>query len=235
MCLVIHRTGQRFLGEGLSDRIVRDGSGWSAQAKHYWLREVEPARCYEAIVAANAGIADLMRTWFSRVLLCSGGVLLHAAAVIRKERALIFSGPSGSGKTTLARLAGSQTILSDESVAVAPAPAGPGGRTALLAHGTPFFGEMAQAATNACAQIGAVFLIGPDRSPAGPEVCRAAPVSPARSAADLLAQTFLRTLSRTSAEALLPILEELAGKARIMRLEFAPVPGIWEGLDGLLE
>jgi len=235
MCLAIHRASQRFAGEAWPERISRDDPGWSAQARYFRLREVEAARRYEAIVAANAGIADLMRTWFSRVLLCSGGVLLHAAAVIRKERALVFSGPSGSGKTTLARLAGSQTILSDESVAIAPAPTGPGGRTALLAHGTPFFGEMVQAAANACAPIGALFLIGPDRSPAGPGLCRAAPVSPARSAAELLAHTFLRTLSRSSVEALLPILGELAGTARIMRLDFAPVPGIWEGLDGLLE
>ncbi|MFA5026847.1 MAG: hypothetical protein WC713_03160 [Candidatus Methylomirabilota bacterium] len=235
MHLTVRSAARARLEEAGADRIGPGGPVWTVSARSFRLREIESGRRYEALVAPGAGLADLMRNWFSRVLLCSGGILLHAAAVIRNGRALLFSGPSGSGKSTLAKLAGSQTVLSDESVAVLPAFAGRGRPAPLVAHGTPFFGELAHAAANACAPIGAVFLIGPSRTPLGAGLCRVAPVSPARSAAELLAQTFLRTLSGDSAEALFPILEELAARTRVMRLEFAPEPGIWEGLDGLLE
>jgi hypothetical protein len=232
--LAIRRAGGASLGDAGPSPLLQNGPGWSLQARHFRLTEVEADRSYEAVVASNAGIADLMRTWFSRVLLRAGGMLLHAAGVIRGEHALLVSGPSGSGKTTLARLAGRQTVLSDESVAILPGSAGLVGRKTFFAHGTPFFGEMMQAAANACAPIGTVFLIGPEHASQDPGVCRVVRVSPAHSAAALLTQTFLRTLSRDSLETLLPLVSELTGEVRVRRLEFTPVPGIWEGLDGLL-
>jgi hypothetical protein len=208
------------------------GAGWTLRTPFFVLHELEAGRRYEAMVARNIGIADLVRTWFSRVLLHAGGILLHAAATVRGGRAVVFSGPSGSGKTTLARLAAPQTVLSDESVAILRAASGGYPEPGFLAYGTPFFGEMMQA-TNAAAPIGAIFLISPDRSPSGSGPCRVAEVSPAGAAAALLAQTFLRTLSRECVEPLLPLVSGLAAHVPIRRLDFTPVPAIWEGLDAL--
>jgi hypothetical protein len=227
--LAIHRARRTTLDGPAPDA---NGSAWTIRSPRFHLHEVEAGRRYEAMAAADAGIADLMRIWFSRVLLHAGGVLLHAAAMVRGGRALVFSGPSGSGKTTLARLAGSHTVLSDESVAILPAPGAPDRRGGFLAYGTPFFGELMQAAANISAPIGAIFLISPDRSPCA-RPCRVATVSPADAAAALLAQTFPGTPRREWVEALLPLLSGLAAEVRIRRLQFAPVPAIWEGLDGL--
>jgi hypothetical protein len=233
--LTIQRAKRATLAVPAPDPASPKGSGWTLRSPRFHLHEVEAGCRYEAMVAADDGIANLMRTWFSRVLLHAGGILLHAAATVRGGRALVFSGPSGSGKTTLARLAGPQTVLSDESVAILRAPDGRDPGPGFLAYGTPFFGEMMQAAANVSAPIGAIFLIRPERSPCGPGPCRVAEVSPAASAAALLAQTFLDTLSRERVEALLPLLSGLAARVSIRRLEFTPVPGIWEGLDGLPE
>jgi hypothetical protein len=198
------------------------------------VHEVEAGRRYEAVVARDAGIADLIRTWFSRVLLHAGGVLLHAAAMVRGGRALVFSGPSGSGKTTLARLAKPQTVLSDESVAILPASADQEAGPGFLAYGTPFFGELLHAAANVSAPIAAIFLLRPDRG-GSPRPCRVVEVSPSAAAAALLSQTFLRTPSRECVQALLPLVSGLASRVPIRRLDFAPVAGIWEVLDGLFE
>jgi hypothetical protein len=43
-----------------------------------------------------------------------GGVLLHAASLVRGERAYLFLGPSGSGKSTLAARSREGVVLSDD-------------------------------------------------------------------------------------------------------------------------
>jgi energy-coupling factor transporter ATP-binding protein EcfA2 len=182
-------------------------------------------------MASRAGIGDLMRTWFSHALLSRGGILLHATAVIRAGKALVFSGPSASGKTTLARLAGHQPVLSDESVAITRGPRGRRGRAVFYAHGTPFFGELVDAIVNESAPIGEVFLIRPPGSTSIDNSFRVADVSPSRSMAELLSQTFIRVLSPNSLNIVLSWLDEFIGSVRIRRLDFAPAPEIWKFID----
>ncbi len=154
-----------------------------------------------------------MRTWFSVVLLANSGILLHAGAVVRAGRAIVFSGPSGSGETTLARLAGQQPVLSDESVAITPGPTGRNGNKVLYVFGAPFFGEMTEGVANDRAPVGEVFLIGANRSLVTGDPCRVADVSPAHSVGELLAQTSLRGL-RDTLDVLFPILEAFVDSVR---------------------
>lgn len=44
--------------------------------------------------------------------------LVHGCGVVDGERCYLFTGPSGSGKTTVGSLAGSRTILNDETVLI---------------------------------------------------------------------------------------------------------------------
>jgi hypothetical protein len=231
--LSIQTSRHKSLGIRSAEQVYWDGPRWILESKYFHIREVEPRRSYRATAASHVGIADLMRTWFSAVLLGNGGILLHAGAVVRAGRAIVFSGPSGSGKTTLARLAGQQLVLSDESVAIAPGPTGRNGNNVLYAFGTPFFGEMTEGVVNDRAPVGEVFLISANRSLVTGDPCRVADVSPAHSVGELLAQTFLRSLSRDALEALFPILEAFVDSVRIRRLEFTPTPDVWRAIDDL--
>lgn len=62
-----------------------------------------------------------------------GGMLFHAAGVVRRGRAHLFFGHSGSGKTTIARLSAGDTVLNDDLVLLLPEPGG------WQAHATPFW------------------------------------------------------------------------------------------------
>ena len=60
-------------------------------------------------------IDTLLRIVHTLALAPQGGLLLHAASVVRRGRALVFAGASGAGKTTLSRLAPNGTaVLTDE-------------------------------------------------------------------------------------------------------------------------
>lgn len=45
-----------------------------------------------------------------------GGIVFHASAIARGNRAYVFSGPSGAGKTTVAELSRECTVLSQELI-----------------------------------------------------------------------------------------------------------------------
>jgi hypothetical protein len=196
-------------------------------AINFRVQEVETGRRYLAEISPRGGWGDLLRTWFSLVLLQRGGLLLHAAAITRNGRALIFSGPSGSGKTTLARLAESQDLLSDESVAVQRDNQNGAG---YEVYATPFYGELSEIAERPSAPLREIFLIGP------PEKCpkqpfRISQVSPGEAMGELLAQTFLRTLTQPLLLKILPLLEDLVRSVRIRRLQFTPSPELWSFID----
>ncbi len=213
------------------ERIVQDGGHWQLESQIFRIRELIPRKEYEAEIAAGPGIGDLMRAWFSGVLLSRGGILLHAAGVIRAGRALVFCGPTGSGKTTLARLAGSQPLLSDESIAITRRSGAHGSAKIYYAHGTPFFGELAAATVNRCAPIGEIFLLDAKRSPRTRGGCRLSSVRASQSMAQLVAQSFLRRPAANSLNILLPLLDELIQRVRVCRLEFDPTAEIWDFID----
>ena len=78
-----------------------------------------------------------LRVLCATQIMLQGGLLLHAAAVVRTSEAFIFAGPSGSGKTTITGLSGAKKILSDEIVAITPDK-----HDRMRAGSTPFWGEM---------------------------------------------------------------------------------------------
>jgi hypothetical protein len=81
---------------------------------------------------------NVLRPLVAMRLLAAGGLLVHSAAVILADRAILFPGPSGSGKSTLSRLAldAKHEVLSDDLNAVVRA--GEGFRLVPL----PFTGDL---------------------------------------------------------------------------------------------
>lgn len=78
------------------------------------------------------GLENFLRLLTASYILQEGGLLLHAATVVRDGRAYVFFGPSGAGKTTVTRLSPDDIVLSDDMTLVLPT----GGR--FEAVGIPF-------------------------------------------------------------------------------------------------
>jgi len=166
---------------------------------------------------------DLFRLLCSFLLMETGGVLLHASAVVDRARAWVFSGPSGSGKTTIASLAGDRPVLNDETIALRPGPRG------WEACATPFYGSggPAMAPVNERAPLrGLCFLRKADhfahrRLSCSEAVARAFP------------EVMLPKRDGRVTERLLSTLAALAEAVPAWELTFAPAPALWSYLDGL--
>ena len=71
--------------------------------------------CLSAPCSSQALVSAL--TNFSIFLkLNKGGIVFHASAIVRENRAYVFFGPSGAGKSTVAELSQKYTVLSQELV-----------------------------------------------------------------------------------------------------------------------
>src|SRR5262245_36982732 len=166
---------------------------------------------------------DLFRLLCSFLLMETGGVLLHASAVVDGRRAWVCCGPSGRGKQTIAGLAGARPVLNDEPVARG---AGPRGWEACA---TPFYGSggPAMARVNERAPLrGLCFLrkathFAHRRLSGSEAVARAFP------------EVMLPKRDGRVTERLLATLAALAEAVPVWELTFAPAPALWSYLDGL--
>jgi hypothetical protein len=118
--------------------------------------ELDPALRHGRIwQSANPYAIDAaFRIVHSLLLAKQGGLLVHAASVVRNGRAFLFAGVSGAGKTTISRLAPpNATLLTDEISYLRREADG------YVAYGTPFAGELAQPGENVRAPLAALYLL----------------------------------------------------------------------------
>lgn len=122
---------------------------------------------YEGAIDVDAGRADLTISsqqpveeieYFLRVIHAvlafeRGGLLFHAAGIVRGDRGYLFFGHSGSGKTTVARLSAEYTVLNDDLVLILPADAG------WRVHATPFWNPTQVEPTREDAPLTAMFRL----------------------------------------------------------------------------
>ena len=96
-------------GERLSYRSVYD-AGWIDFARGQAFLQIAP----------ETSIENFIRVLYAHLVLRDGGLLLHAAGVVKNGGGFVFFGPSGSGKSTSARLSQGAgcTVLSDDLVIV---------------------------------------------------------------------------------------------------------------------
>jgi hypothetical protein len=112
------------------------GGAWSIRRNNFecrWEGTRGTVRLYPSIYAFDG----LLRVVLSVLAAGSGKIIMHAAAVGRKNQAFVFPGVSGSGKTTVCRLLKGMRILNDELVCL-----GFGKRGRVEVWGTPFWGEL---------------------------------------------------------------------------------------------
>jgi hypothetical protein len=74
-----------------------------------------------------------LRIVYALLAFRGGGLLFHAAGIVRDEQAFVFFGHSGSGKTTVARHSPAGSVLNDDLVLLMPEGEG------WQVHATPFW------------------------------------------------------------------------------------------------
>jgi hypothetical protein len=73
-----------------------------------------------------------VRVAYALLAFQAGGLMLHAAGIVRRDRAYLFFGPSGSGKSTTAKNSANDLILNDDLIVLMP------DQQRWLAYATPF-------------------------------------------------------------------------------------------------
>ena len=152
-----------------------------------------------------------IRVLFSLALIEHGGLLVHAASLVRDGRAYLFPGRSGAGKTTLARMAPDATLLSDELSLVRD------GR----AWGTPFWGELARGGEPMSAPLAAIYF------PEQAAHHAARPLGTGDAHRRLLTTVLFFPRDPELVRSVFAIAAELAGRTPCFALSFRKDPGVW--------
>lgn len=144
-----------------------------------------------------------------------GGLLFHAAGVVRQGRAYLFYGPSGSGKTTVARLSAGCRVLNDDLLILLPAGAG------WEAHATPFWNPSQVPPTPGSAPVRGLYRLVQDRT------VYLERAGHGLALAELLACVPVLPLDPARAPALLDRCRRLLESLPAWRLHFLPEPSFW--------
>lgn len=162
---------------------------------------------------ARVGVLEnFLRVLLSYRVLARGGVLLHSAGILYRDRAYLFCGRSNAGKTTLARKAvtAGARVLSDDINLVIPE------NGAFRAHKVPFTGEFGRRMENLSESrsfpLGGLVLLEKAST------LTAIPVRPAEAVAGLLTGCPFVNDDPEESSVLLDILMNLVADIPIIRL-----------------
>lgn len=86
-----------------------------------------------------------------------GGLMFHAAGIVRDGRTYLFYGHSGSGKTTVARLSADALVLNDDLVLLLPQDSG------WQVHATPFWNPSQVHPTRQSAPLAGMYRLVQDK------------------------------------------------------------------------
>lgn len=161
-----------------------------------------------------------IRTLYALRLFEAGGLLFHAAGLVRHERGYLFFGPSGSGKTTVARLSPEVIVLNDDLVALLPR----AGQWHV--HATPFSSPTQHAPTGPRSAIvsGAYRLIQ-DRT------VYVEDLPPALAVAEIVAGSPIVCADPARTFDLIARARQLIARVPVRRLHFLPDDSFWEVVE----
>jgi len=154
---------------------------------------------------------SFLRTFYSRILLCEGGMLLHCAALLKNGRAYLFPGRSGAGKSTLSRLAAGAglEVISDELNLLRFE------KGRFMVYGSPFWGEMRNEGRQGVWPLEKIFII---KKAAGHRVLN---MGPGETLSVLLRCLMNFSKAPEAADAALANTAELLAAVPVKRLEFS--------------
>ena len=162
------------------------------------------------------GLDSLIRILLSMLLSRQRGFLLHAATVVNKGRAYVFTGKSGAGKSTVASLSPKGKVLTDE-ISLLRFVDG-----AWHAFGTPFWGEFRADGANVHAPIAGLYFLNQSLED------RVERVSTRESLRALLPNILFFSRERQMTDDLLCLLTEFVSSVPCCRLFFRKDCTFWD-------
>ena len=151
-----------------------------------------------------------------------GGMMFHAAGIVRAGRAFLFFGYSGSGKTTVSRLSQAlgDSVLNDDLLFLTPP--NPEKASGWTVHSTPFWNPTQVQPDG----IGSAPLAGLFRLVQAKQVF-AAPMQPGQAVAELLASVPVLGLDPARSLGTLARCRQLSRDVPIHHLHFLPDDSFW--------
>lgn len=188
---------------------------------------------YEGTIDVDAGRADLsissqypveeieyfLRVIYALLAFRQGGLLFHAAGIVRDGRGYLFFGHSGSGKTTVARVSAEYTVLNDDLVLIAPADSG------WRVHATPFWNPTQVEPTRQDAPLTAMFRLVQNQQVFTEEL------SPSRAMAEMIANVPVIPDDPPRTPDLLTRCRRLLQSVPAYRLHFLPDDSFWHAVE----
>jgi hypothetical protein len=186
---------------------------------------------YEGSVDEEAGEARLTVSstqpveevdYFLRVVCAllafrAGGLLFHAAGIVRQGRAYLFFGHSGSGKTTVARLSADDVVLNDDLVLLMPQ------EDSWIAHATPFWNPSQIRPAGPCSgPLAAMFRLVQDTE------VYLEQMGPAQALAELVSNVPVIPADPARSIELLAVSRRLLDAVPVYMLHFLPDASFWD-------
>lgn len=164
-------------------------------------------------------VDSFFRIAYSLALIEAGGLLIHAASLVKEEKGYLFCGPSGSGKTTVARLSPDATLLSDELSIVRIDE----GRARC--YGTPFWGELARGGEDRSAPLVGIYCLHKGSRHA------IEALKPRQSLERLLPNVMFFATEPEFMAQILDISSDLVEAVPCFDLSFLPDPAFWKVIE----
>lgn len=161
-----------------------------------------------------------LRIVYALLVFRAGGLLFHAAGIVRRDRGYLFFGYSGSGKTTVARLSPHDRVLNDDLVVLLPAARG------WIVHATPFSNPTQVQPVGPCSAPIAALLRLVQNTTVHLEA-----VTPAQGLAEIVASVPVISTDPDRSFLLLERCQRLLREVPIYRLHFLPDDSFWPAVE----
>jgi hypothetical protein len=160
-------------------------------------------------------IEYFLRVAYALLAFQAGGVMLHAAGILRTGKAYLFFGHSGSGKTTVSRLSTDDMVLNDDLIILMP------NRAGWKVFGTPFWNPTQVKPTPQQAPLAGLFRLVQDRQ------VYLEKISASTALAELIANVPVIPADLSRTPELIERLKDILVTTPVQRLHFLPDPSFW--------
>ena len=168
-----------------------------------------------------------LRVAYALLSFDSGGLMFHAAGLVRNGQAYLFFGHSGSGKTTVARVSKSVLVLNDDLLILAPATSPGNQSTKWIAYATPFWNPTQVAPTNHCAPVTGLYRLVQDQE------VYLEPMKSSQALAEMVSNIPVIPDDLSRGERLLKRCSVLIENIPVYYLHFLPDSTFWGAIDAL--